>query len=183
MAHGGVIRGRKEKTEPGLAQTVFARFGIEIDFDAQLLQHIGSAGARGHIAIAVLGYGHATGGDNEGRGGGHIQRAQAVATRPAEIDGVFRRADRLHRRPHRAHCPDNFLHCGFAHGERCEERGHACLRHLAEHDGREGTAGFFRIEPCSAHKALQRGGEFLIDAHAGTAANARASVRKFCSSA
>ena len=198
MFHRGMIGLREEEADPGLLQTALGCRRFEIDADAERLQHIGAAGARRHVAIAMLGDRHATGGDHKGGCGRNIQGAVQVAAGAAQIDGAVRNRDRAHRMAHGACGPRKFLRGGLAHGEGCEKGSHADGRNLAGHQQRKRARGRLLAQFLAGRQHLQNRAETVrhrfplrqagakqkrCARHAGMRAWSRVMVRKFCSSA
>ena len=61
-------------------------FGRQINPDAKRLQHVGTASLRGDGAVAVFGHGHTGGGAKDGRRGGDVERAEAVAAGANDVE-------------------------------------------------------------------------------------------------
>ncbi len=93
VAHRGMVARREQEGAAGGAQDVGQPVQRHVDVDAERGQHVGPAGARGQRPVAVLGDRHAAAGDDEGDGGGDVQRAGIVAAGAADVDRVGWRGD------------------------------------------------------------------------------------------
>ena len=88
VARGGVGSGRKEKADAEFADGAPGLLQRQVDANAQRFQNVGGAAARADGTIAVLGDMRTSGGGNESRSGGDVERAGTVAARAASIEHV-----------------------------------------------------------------------------------------------
>ncbi len=89
IARGGVHRGCVEKADADLFDGFGDTFGREIDFYSEGFEHVGRAAARAGGTVAVFGDAHAGSGDDEGHGGGNVERATRVAAGAAGVHEHF----------------------------------------------------------------------------------------------
>ena len=116
-------RGRVEKHEARRAEAGRERRDGKLEPDAERLEDVGPADRAGDRPVPVLGDGDAGAGDDEARGGRHVQGARAVAARAAGIHrlrGHVGKPDRV--RPHGARRTDELVDRLALHAERDEER-------------------------------------------------------------
>ena len=99
ILHRGVVNLSVQEADPGFLKHLLHLGGLQLDVDAQRLQHIGCAALGGGGHIAVLGDRHSGGGDHNGGGGGDVDAVGAVSagahdlqrlkTGCIELDGVI----------------------------------------------------------------------------------------------
>jgi hypothetical protein len=136
------MRGGKQEDTAGFRKQALQPLGRQGDPHAELLQHIRRAGFGAQRAVAVLGDRHPAAGDDEGNGGGDVQRARFVAACAADIDRPRRRGDRDHTAAKCAHGADHFRHCFAAHAHRHQQARDLGVGRVAGHDLGESAFGF-----------------------------------------
>jgi len=91
MSHARVEAGRQAEPDPRLRHATGHAVGPEVDGRAERLEEIGRPTRRRRTAVAVLAHLDAGAGDDERRGGRHVERgllAMGTAPGPARVDGV-----------------------------------------------------------------------------------------------
>ena len=133
-----MIERREEKDEAGFAETLDGEFRREFDGNAESLENVGSAAARGDGAIAVLGDARSGGCGNERGTAGDVEGLRAAAAGADAIDELrsfLSEKGKWHGVP--AHDVDKagqLRSLLAARGEDGKERGGFHFRHAAGED-------------------------------------------------
>ena len=87
VPHGAMVGLGKEEADAGGLERPQLAFGMGLDIDPEGGEDIGGPRLRGQGAVAVLGHLQAPAGSHEGHRGRDVQGVEAVAARPADIEG------------------------------------------------------------------------------------------------
>jgi len=159
MGDGRVVHGRHHEADTGLGQRALDHLGAHAHLHAHLPQRIGGAAQRGEVAVAVLGHRHARARHDEGRGGGDVERALAVAAGADDVHRPLRRTDRDAARTHRGGGGGVFVHRFPPRAERHEEPADLARRGRALEEDAERLLrlrGGQRAVRCGGDDGLER---------------------------
>jgi hypothetical protein len=159
VAGGAVVRGREHEAEAGLADAARHRGGVEVDADAERLEHVGRPGEPGGRAVAVLGDRAPRARGDQGRGRGHVERLPSAAGAGGVHERVDAGLDRTREAPHRGGQADDLLDGlplraqGDEHGRRLD------LRRVAGHDLRQHLGGLLGAEVAAGRERVDGAGQ------------------------
>ncbi len=125
--------GREQEREAVAPERLAGARRVVVDPDAERVEHVGRAGARGDRPVAVLGDRDTGRGHDERRRGRDVERAAPVAAGPDQVDRAGRRLDPDDPVAHRAGEPGQLVGRLAAHPERDEEGGQLGRGRLAVH--------------------------------------------------
>jgi hypothetical protein len=161
VAHGGVEQRREHEHDPDLFQDVRHPGGLQVDADAERLQHVRASAARGERAVPVFR-------DADPRPGGHqrgdrrdVERRHAPSTRARGVDqrvGVLG-AHGDHRAPKRAHAARDLGGGRPLALQRHEEGGHLDRGSAPLHEAAEDGLRLVRREVLPPDQAPEQHGE------------------------
>ena len=145
-----VVRAREQEGDAQPRQAVLRPLAGLGEVQAQRLQRVGRAGARGGGSAAVLGDRHAAGRHHQRHGGGHVESVLPIAARAAHVDGARRGLDGDQPGSHRARRAGD-LRCRLAAiGQRGEQVRDLRVRQLAIQHPAEQRLGL-RLGHCPGH--------------------------------
>ncbi len=143
VLHGRVMRGCEHETDAGVADASAHLLGVEIDLDAERLQHVGGSRFRRQRAVAVLGDWHAGAGNHEGRASRDVVGTRGVTTGAHHVDRLRRRLHAQHLGAHGGHRAGDLVDGFAAHAQAHQQRAHLRGCRFARHHAVEGGGRFF----------------------------------------
>ena len=177
MAGRGVVHRGHHEANAGLIQAALDHLGADHDVETHFGQRIRSTRFGTEVAVAVFGDWHACACDDEGGGGGDVERTLAVTAGANDVHGPRRRLDRIAFGAHHACGGGVFIDRFAAHAQRHQEPAHLGRGGCAFKERGEGGLGLSPSQGAGGSDADQG---FEDVAHAGT--RACAASRKFFNS-
>ena len=135
VLHRRVVGLREHEAEAELVDRAGDALRLELEVEAERLEHVGRACLRRRGAVAVLCHTGARGRSDERGGGRDVERALAVAAGARGVDEVgARRLHGEHVVAHRLRAARDLVGGLALRAQRDEEACDLCLRRLAAHD-------------------------------------------------
>ncbi len=170
VAEAGMVGGREDEAEAELVDRPGDAVRLQLEVEAERLEHVGGTGGRRDGAVAVLCDARAGGGRHERRRRGDVERPCAIATCSSRVHEVgARRRDGYDVRAHGLRAAGDLIRRLALGAQRDEEAGRLGLRRFAGHD--------------LVHRGLRRGRVEIpaVEQLGDRLLNHREPSRKFCS--